>query len=66
MFVRCVCGKGTNLPENTKGKRYACPNCGAGLSADGVRPWAHLPEDSIEERKGKGKPVILRRPVVRR
>ena len=60
--ITCICGKKTKV---SNGRKVNCPNCGALLKMDGVIPIVRIPEDSIQERKANGKPVMLRRPVGR-
>jgi hypothetical protein len=58
--ITCICGKKSMLRN---GRKINCPKCGALLKVNGVTPIVRIPEDSLEERRGNGKPVILKRPT---
>lgn len=62
MYIHCVCGRKNQVTQG--GGKRRC-KCGALVWADDTRPWVRIPEDSLEERKGSGKPVILKRPARR-
>lgn len=55
-IVRCICGRNVRVPV---GGNTPCGQCGARLEArfDGefVQPWAHISEDSLDERRAKEK-----------
>jgi hypothetical protein len=58
--ITCICGKKSTL---RRGRSINCPNCHAFLKVDGVTPIVRIPEDTIEERKSNGSPVMLKCPV---
>jgi hypothetical protein len=62
--IRCICGKATTF-EYGNGRPKVCPRCGASVRLDGATPVVRIPEDSVQERKDNGSPVILKRPTIR-